>query len=217
MKRSNCASCTPTNAPATGDASLASHGLSLTDDGRVFFDSTDALVLRDGNERKDVYEWEVQGAGNCNPDNHELLLTGTACRLISSGTSPFDSGLLSVSADGIDAYFFTHDTSPMRTRTGPSRSSTTRAKTAASSTSPLRPLCAASDECHGPGTKAAAAGDPHDLRRTGQRRAVRLREGLRQEARQVREEAGQEEGRTAAHKKRQGEHANERQDDHGEP
>ncbi len=37
----DCASCDPTNAAATGDATLASDGLSLTDDGRVFFNSTE--------------------------------------------------------------------------------------------------------------------------------------------------------------------------------
>ena len=38
---------------------LASDGLSLTDDGRVFFNSTDALAPRDLDETGDVYEWEA--------------------------------------------------------------------------------------------------------------------------------------------------------------
>ena len=54
--------------PATRPASrrparrrLAPNGLSLTDDGRVFFNSTEGLVDRDLNEKKDAYEWEPQG------------------------------------------------------------------------------------------------------------------------------------------------------------
>ena len=39
------------------------NGLSLTDDGRVFFNTDEPLVLRDGDNRKDVYEWEERGLG----------------------------------------------------------------------------------------------------------------------------------------------------------
>ena len=60
-----CVSCNPTGAPSAGEASLASNGLSLTDDGRVFFNTTDPLVGADTDEKQDVYEWEPQGTGNC--------------------------------------------------------------------------------------------------------------------------------------------------------
>ena len=40
----DCASCAPTNAFATTDAQLARNGLSVTDDGRVFFTTGDPLV-----------------------------------------------------------------------------------------------------------------------------------------------------------------------------
>ena len=53
----DCASCNPTGARATGEASLARNGLSLTEDGRVFFNSTDPLVPSDLDNREDVYEW----------------------------------------------------------------------------------------------------------------------------------------------------------------
>ena len=39
------------------DTSLPGYGLSLTDDGRVFFTTAEPLVLRDTNEVKDAYEW----------------------------------------------------------------------------------------------------------------------------------------------------------------
>ena len=87
-----CPSCILTNARATGDATLAKRGLSVTEDGRVFFNSPDPLVLGDANGLQDAYEWS---AG--------------IPQLISTGTSPFDSELLSVSASGGDAYFFTRD------------------------------------------------------------------------------------------------------------
>ena len=131
------------------------HGLSLTDDGRVFFDSTDALVLRDGDERKDVYEWEVQGAGNCNPDDPNFFSTGHCVSLVSSGTSQFDSSLLSVSADGLDAYFFTHDSLAHEDENGPVAKLYDARENGGFFNVPPPALCAASDECHGPGTKAA--------------------------------------------------------------
>ena len=79
----DCASCNPTGARATGEASLARNGLSLTEDGRVFFNSTDPLVPSDLDNREDAYEWS-EGKTS----------------LISTGLSPFNSSLLSASADG---------------------------------------------------------------------------------------------------------------------
>ena len=90
----DCASCNPTGEQATGEASLPTDGLGLTDDGRVFFDSTEGLVDRDLNNKQDAYEWE----------------SGKGVELISTGTSSRSSSLLGVSADGTDAFFFTHDT-----------------------------------------------------------------------------------------------------------
>ena len=90
----NCASCNPTGEQATGEASLPADGLGLTDDGRVFFDSTEGLVDRDLNNELDAYQWE----------------SGKGTELISTGTSSGASSLAGVSADGTDAFFFTHDT-----------------------------------------------------------------------------------------------------------
>ena len=57
-----CASCNPTGARAIGDATMAVDGLSLTDDGRVFFNSDDALAPRDLDNRQDAYEWNGEDA-----------------------------------------------------------------------------------------------------------------------------------------------------------
>jgi hypothetical protein len=135
----DCASCSPTNATnLTGSGgALASNGLSITDDGRVFFTTLVALVLKDTNNKLDAYEW-ADGAP----------------QLLSTGTSAFDSGLLSVSADGVDAYFFTHDTlaadedgNGILTKIYDARSE------GGFLVIPSPAPCAASDECHGPGTQ----------------------------------------------------------------
>ena len=51
------------------------------------------------------------------PDLHQGLRR-TASSLISTGTSPFASSLLGVSANGTDAYFFTRDTLTPRIENG---------------------------------------------------------------------------------------------------
>ena len=100
-----CASCNPTGAPATADATvntITSQGAAgdtwhlnhpLSDDGKhVFFSTAEALVPEDVNGRSDVYEYDVS--------------TGTV-HLLSSGTSPDDSYFMDASASGSDAFFVT--------------------------------------------------------------------------------------------------------------
>ncbi len=82
--------CSPTLSRPQQDFSLDALGLNISDDGRVFFDLPEPLALGDANQRNDVYEW-----------------TNGKLELVSTGTSPSDSKLLSVSADGKDVFFFT--------------------------------------------------------------------------------------------------------------
>ncbi len=138
-----CASCDTTgtaDSSLAADALLAPNGLSLTDDGRVFFSTLATLVLNDSDHRLDVYE-----------------SSGGPAELISSGISPFDSGLLSVSSDGTDAYFFTHDR--LAAAEDQNSGTVTRIYDARSNggffSIPGPGPCAASDECHGPGTQSA--------------------------------------------------------------
>ena len=150
-----CASCDPTNESATGDANLASNGLSLADDGQVFFNTGDALVLRDSDNRQDVYEWEPEGIGTCNSESPDFYALGDDCvGLISAGSSPFDSKLLGVSADGIDVYFFTYDTLAAQDHNGPIVKIYDARSNGGVFEVPQPPPCASSDECHGPGSQA---------------------------------------------------------------
>jgi hypothetical protein len=136
----DCASCPPTNASGTGDANLAPAGLNLTDDGRVFFTSEEPLVLRDTNGRRDAFEWEDGDI-----------------QIISTGKDPTDSAMLSVSADGLNAFFFTRETLVPEDENGATvKIYTARANGGYLYDPPSFP-CAASDECHGPGTEPAPA------------------------------------------------------------
>lgn len=135
----DCVSCSPTGSQAASDSSLPPNGLGLLADGRVFFDSGEQLTLRDTNEKPDAYEWE---AG--------------AQQLISTGNSAFGSGMLGASADGTDAFFFTRDVLVPEDKNGQAMKIYDARQNGGFFVVPPPPPCAASDECHGPGTKAAA-------------------------------------------------------------
>lgn len=108
-----CASCNPTGERPQGSASIpgalangSTHAYrprSLSDDGsRLFFESDDELVIHDTNSAPDVYQWEADGAGDCDVE--------IGCvDLISSGRSIEGAGFVDASADGADAYFVTEE------------------------------------------------------------------------------------------------------------
>jgi DNA-binding beta-propeller fold protein YncE len=72
----------------------------LSDSGRLFFNSADALVAQDTNGKQDVYEYEPQEVGSC----HD---SGGCTGLISSGTSERESAFLDASQNGEDVFFLT--------------------------------------------------------------------------------------------------------------
>ena len=133
-----CISCNPTGARPTAGSSLASDGLSLTDDGSVFFNSDEGLVDRDVNERSDAYEWE----------------SGQGIQLISTGTSAFPAALLGVDSNGVDAYFFTRDKLAREDENGNTVRIYDARVLGGFPHVPAAVPCKASDECHGPGTVA---------------------------------------------------------------
>jgi len=114
-KALSCVSCNPTNERPLGSSSVPgaiANGKGqaatqiykprvLSQSGqRVFFDSSDSLVLQDTNNRPDVYQWEAQGQGACSQ-------SGGCIGLISSGRDGEASSFTDASAEGGDAFFLT--------------------------------------------------------------------------------------------------------------
>ncbi len=121
-----CVSCGQGNAPAEGEMLEPQRGrteistgdetpglIPMSDDGRyVFFQTTSQLVPQDtnstatiidavgGENGRDVYEWEVDGAGGCE-------LTQGCTYLISSGEASGPSVFLGASSTGRDVFFAT--------------------------------------------------------------------------------------------------------------
>jgi len=80
----------------------------LSDSGRLFFDSADALVPQDTNGKEDVYEFEPAGVGDCTTGSVTLHEGVGGCQaLISSGTSTRESAFLDASESGDDVFFLT--------------------------------------------------------------------------------------------------------------
>jgi hypothetical protein len=91
----------------------------LSDGGRLFFNSSDALVPQDVNGQEDVYEFEPEGIES--PEGGVECSEGTSSGsevyvpaehgcvgLISSGTSSQESGFLDASETGGDVFFTTY-------------------------------------------------------------------------------------------------------------
>jgi hypothetical protein len=87
----------------------------LFDSGRLFFNSSDALVPQDINNQVDVYEYEPPNTAPEPPPNDSCTTgastynpaTGGCANLISSGTSHQESGVYDASATGDDVFFLT--------------------------------------------------------------------------------------------------------------
>ncbi len=80
----------------------------LSDSGRLFFDSPDALVPQDTNGLEDVYEYEPAGIGSCTGASVAFSEGSGGCvNLISSGTSSLESVFLDASESGDDVFFLT--------------------------------------------------------------------------------------------------------------
>jgi hypothetical protein len=80
----------------------------LSDSGRLFFDSFDALVPQDVDGTWDVYEYEPAGVGSCSASSVTFGERSTGCvGLISAGTSAEESAFMDASESGGDVFFLT--------------------------------------------------------------------------------------------------------------
>ncbi|HEV7938570.1 MAG TPA: hypothetical protein VGP18_11185 [Solirubrobacteraceae bacterium] len=83
----------------------------LSNEGRLFFDSSDALVPQDVNGNQSVYEYEPAGVGGsagCVSSLSTFSQSARGCiALISSGTSAGESAFVDASENGDDVFFLT--------------------------------------------------------------------------------------------------------------
>jgi hypothetical protein len=80
----------------------------LSDGGRLFFNSSDALVPQDVNGEEDVYEFEPEGTGDCAASSVTFVSGEGGCvSLISAGTSSEESAFVDASEGGGDVFFLT--------------------------------------------------------------------------------------------------------------
>jgi hypothetical protein len=86
----------------------------LSDSGRLFFNSSDALVPGDVNGQADVYEYEPVGLGGCRAPGYGQSASvvysesvGGCVGLVSAGTSSEESSFVDASETGGDVFFLT--------------------------------------------------------------------------------------------------------------
>jgi hypothetical protein len=152
--RLTCVSCNPAGLPPTGTPDGASNfpmpptrqnrnpQPGVSDEGRVFFNSRDALVPQDTNGKQDVYEWE-----------------GGRVHLISSGVEDSGAFLVSSSVSGDDVFINTRaqliaadrdeNADLYDARVGGGFASEVSAS-----------LCGSVEECHGRASSPPAFADP---------------------------------------------------------
>jgi hypothetical protein len=113
----HCASCNPAGSRPLGPAllpgwtNMAEGPRYLSDDGsRLFFESFDRLLPADESLRRDVYEFELPGAGSCTTASSAYVPSSGGCLfLISGGRGDDENHLIDASADGRDVFFSTRE------------------------------------------------------------------------------------------------------------
>jgi hypothetical protein len=82
----------------------------LSDQGRLFFNSSDALSASDINGEMDAYEFEPVGVGDCTAASQGYSEHANGCvELVSSGTATGESAFLDASETGDDVFFLTKE------------------------------------------------------------------------------------------------------------
>jgi hypothetical protein len=123
----------------------------LSDSGRLFFDSNDALVPQDINKNEDVYEYEPAGVGSCTASSVTYAGSSGGCvGLISSGTARGESSFLDASEDGNDVFFLTTEkltVNDVDTSTDVYDAHVCSTEVPCSSSSSSSPPCVTADAC----------------------------------------------------------------------
>jgi hypothetical protein len=82
----------------------------LSDSGRLFFDSPDALVPQDTSGVEGVYEYEPEGVGDCASASVTYSAKAGGCiSLISGGRGAQESAFVDASTSGSDVFFVTSE------------------------------------------------------------------------------------------------------------
>ena len=127
-----CVSCGRNGLPPSSNVWASADGIFMSNDGRAFFSTSDALVPQDTDGVRDVYEY-VDGRA-------QLISSGTSAKDEAPGIALgiredlFKADLVSVSADGVNVYFGSFDTLVGQDTNGQVLSSTMHGRMAASPT-----------------------------------------------------------------------------------
>jgi hypothetical protein len=136
-----CVSCIPGGETPTVDVLGSVSGFFMSNDGRTFFSTDDALVPRDTNEGADVYEYA--------DGRPQLISSGTGATQHNAAGRVIPLSLMGVSVDGTDVYFSTFDTLVPQDQNGAFVKFYDARTGGGFLTSPAVPPCEAADECHG--------------------------------------------------------------------
>lgn len=122
----------------------------MLNNGRVLFDTPNALVTQDTNSQLDVYEWDPVGIGNCTTSSEQFRTLSNGCvALISGGTSEVgESVLADASTDGSDIFFTTSQS--LVPQDQDEITDLYDAREEGGFTPPPEPACPVANECPGP-------------------------------------------------------------------
>jgi hypothetical protein len=146
-----CASCLPSGAPPTHDVLASQNGLFLTNDGRVAFSTVDALVPQDTDEFVGTYEY-TEGK----PYLISSALTVALGYFAGVTEGQITSGLVGISANGVDLYFASTDHLVTQDHNGQEVKIYDARTNGGFAAEVTPPNCQAADECHGSGSSSPA-------------------------------------------------------------
>jgi hypothetical protein len=147
-----CASCRPGGLPPQADTVHAAEaGPTMSNDGKTFFATSEALVPQDTDGIRDVYEYADGRAQLISSGTGDNDSTG-GLELVSFFFGSLHTGLESVSRDGTDVYFTSFETLAPEDQNGSFMKIYDARIGGGFDVVPDLGNCAAADECHGAGS-----------------------------------------------------------------